>query len=266
MNMKKNISLLLLISILFGIISLSGCKKGPNDPFISLKSRKARVVGDWIIAKYKYETTTNFIDGQKRYYLLEQDGENIKETIGQFNNPNYVDTTWTWDGVIITERMLNFDKNGKVVLKWHYKIDEYYPDPNEDASIIHDTILSYERIYQNTGTWNFLYNVDEYKKKERLTIMWEYVDFEQIYNIKAIELDQDADDPQPIESNISQREQTRSYYYNGELTETWTIDKLKNKEMMMYRNIDNNKKYSLDQSEIENTTVKGLEQYDLEQE
>ena len=31
--------------------NLSSCKKGENDPFLSLKSRKARVVGEWTVTK-----------------------------------------------------------------------------------------------------------------------------------------------------------------------------------------------------------------------
>jgi hypothetical protein len=42
----KNIKLLLLIVILFYTI-LPSCKKGEDDPFLSFRSRKARLVGDW---------------------------------------------------------------------------------------------------------------------------------------------------------------------------------------------------------------------------
>ena len=31
--------------------NLSSCKKGENDPFLSLKSRKARVTGEWTVTK-----------------------------------------------------------------------------------------------------------------------------------------------------------------------------------------------------------------------
>jgi len=40
----KNFKIILLVLI---AISAFSCKKGENDPFISLKSRKARLVGEW---------------------------------------------------------------------------------------------------------------------------------------------------------------------------------------------------------------------------
>ena len=46
-NMKKLIILSLAAIALMA--NLSSCKKGENDPFLSLKSRKARVVGEWTV-------------------------------------------------------------------------------------------------------------------------------------------------------------------------------------------------------------------------
>jgi|TARA_R110000737_G_scaffold21067_1_gene39440 hypothetical protein len=46
--MKKRIlSISLAIIAIVGITTISGCKKGENDPFLSLKSRKARITGEW---------------------------------------------------------------------------------------------------------------------------------------------------------------------------------------------------------------------------
>ncbi len=33
-----------------GLTALTGCKKGQNDPFLSLKSRKARISGEWVLS------------------------------------------------------------------------------------------------------------------------------------------------------------------------------------------------------------------------
>jgi len=41
---KVKIALLMLLA---AILVLPACKKGENDPFLSLKSRKARLVGEW---------------------------------------------------------------------------------------------------------------------------------------------------------------------------------------------------------------------------
>ena len=47
--MKTKLTLLI-ISLIF---LMPGCKKGPNDPFLSFKCRKARVVGTWTVTSYK---------------------------------------------------------------------------------------------------------------------------------------------------------------------------------------------------------------------
>jgi hypothetical protein len=263
--MKKYLSIVLLIGVVLGSLTFESCKKGPNDPFLSLRSRKARMVGDWIISKYSKEYTQIFIGGEQFYYKIVQDGEGVAETLGYANYPGK-DTTWTWDGKIIQDRGINFDKDGKVTYKWHYYIDEFYPDLDEDATMLFDSTVSYERIYYNTGTWNFLKNIDDFKNKERVSIMWEYVDFEEIYNLKIVTYDPNDDELLPVETNSTTREQSRSYYDNGEYTETWILDKLKNKELMMYRIIDQNTKVNEGTAATVNTTTDGLEQYDLEQE
>lgn len=36
---------------LAGLTTITGCKKGENDPFLSLKSRKARITGEWKLSE-----------------------------------------------------------------------------------------------------------------------------------------------------------------------------------------------------------------------
>ena len=263
--MKKYLGIVLLISVVLGTLSLSSCKKGPNDPFISLRSRKARMVGEWTIAKYSYERTDINIDGEQYYYKFDQDAETVSETKTWTNTSH--DTTWTWGGKVIVDRGLNFDKHGKVVYKYHYIVSQFYVDQDEDhTSWTVDSTRSYERIYYRTGSWNFLNRIDDFKNKERVTIMWEYDDYEETNNLKLDTNYTEVDEPYTSTTNYTNRQQTRSYYDNGEYTETWTLDKLKNKELMMYRKIDQNTKHNSGSAETVNQTSDGREQYDLEQE
>lgn len=50
----------ILTYILLGalIVPFTSCKKGANDPFLSLKSRKSRLVGDWELSSGEVTTTT----------------------------------------------------------------------------------------------------------------------------------------------------------------------------------------------------------------
>jgi len=272
--MKRYFNILLLIVFVSSVFMLESCfKKGPNDPFISFKTRKARMTGEWKIKDYLLETTTDYIDGEKDIYKFTCTDDAVSEKIGYKNKEGVKDTTWTWKGKVVaggqleTERMFIFDKHGKVTYKFHYILSEHFPEKDEEAlNPAIDSTLSIERKLYNTGTWNFLVGVDEYKRKERISIVWEYVDFEQINNKKVIWQYEDEETDPTEEFNYSTRMQTRSYYYNGEMTELWILDKCKNKEIMMYRYIDNNYKVNEEGAATENTSVKGYEQYDLERE
>ncbi len=274
--MKRYIKIFFLISVLFSTLVFESClKKGPNDPFLSFRSRKARMTGEWVIKSYLLQTTTDYIDGSKYLYKLTSTDDNVAETKGFENYQGQKDTSWTWNGTIQTDRTFEFDKYGKVTYRYHYKISYFKEDeaempswtnPNNGVSYWVDTTWSYERKLYNTGTWNFLNGIDDYKSKERISIMWEYKDFVETYNIKTLARAEDSDINPDIQDNVSSRKQTRSYYYNGESTEAWILDKLKNKEATMYRYIDNNYKENNDQAELENTSVKGYESYELEQE
>ena len=44
---KKLYNLAFIAIAIVGLTTMSSCKKGENDPFLSLKSRKARITGEW---------------------------------------------------------------------------------------------------------------------------------------------------------------------------------------------------------------------------
>jgi hypothetical protein len=55
--MKKNFVFVVLV--LFGtILSFNSCKKGENDPFLSLSSRKARLIGEWKLTSATWTTNS----------------------------------------------------------------------------------------------------------------------------------------------------------------------------------------------------------------
>lgn len=57
--MKKIITLLLVTGIIISIPLMEGCKKGDEDPFISILSRNARIKGTWkLISRSNITTTT----------------------------------------------------------------------------------------------------------------------------------------------------------------------------------------------------------------
>ena len=49
--MKTKINFLLFAGIILASLAMNSCKKGENDPFISLKSRDARITAKWKLTK-----------------------------------------------------------------------------------------------------------------------------------------------------------------------------------------------------------------------
>ena len=75
--MKKIVFKLAVLAI--GVSALQGCKKGEEDPFMSLRSRKARLTGEWKMTDFKasyYEDGTMYdqytYDGT---YMTSTDGD-----------------------------------------------------------------------------------------------------------------------------------------------------------------------------------------------
>jgi len=64
--MKKFMIVLLVAA--FAMPFLNGCKKGPNDPAISLKSRDARITATWKLVKI--EGTRQSVDGSGDAYTI----------------------------------------------------------------------------------------------------------------------------------------------------------------------------------------------------
>ena len=100
-SLQKSAHLLLIVFVSSTFMLESCFKKGPSDPFISFKSRKARMTGDWKIKDYLLETTTDFIDGEKDIYKFTGTDDNVSEKIGYEHKDGVKDTTWTWNGKVV---------------------------------------------------------------------------------------------------------------------------------------------------------------------
>ena len=75
------------------ILSAGGCKKGEDDPALSLKSRKARLCGEWRLNKgYVNVTYVDYI-GYARgnlMYILEPSRFSLTETSGVITKGAYI--------------------------------------------------------------------------------------------------------------------------------------------------------------------------------
>lgn len=78
--MKANF-LKVMIVLFIGVLTLEGCKKGENDPLISLRSRDARVTGEWKLVEFESTSTEVYTDGTT--------------TVTETRTDNYDGSIWT---------------------------------------------------------------------------------------------------------------------------------------------------------------------------
>jgi hypothetical protein len=81
---KRLIYFTFAISVIIGGTAIASCKKGENDPFLSLRSRRARITGEWKLKEGVETSQSNF------------GGTQESETI------NYTETTITTNGTSVS--------------------------------------------------------------------------------------------------------------------------------------------------------------------
>jgi hypothetical protein len=133
----KNIKLYVILFIPLGF--LSQCKKGEDDPFISLRSRKARVVGEWHLTSGNSTST------------------NSSGSFGSTTIYNYTESSFTEN---YTSGAVNTTTSGVYSLKMTF-------ERNGDFSM---TETKGTDVSSLKGVWNFTGKIGEYKNKEQIVI------------------------------------------------------------------------------------------------
>lgn len=165
--MKKNIFFIAL-SLMVGSTVLTGCKKGENDPFLSLKSRDARITESWKLVSVEGNTNNNGTLSTESY-----DGTIWSWTYGSFsgtyaysleieikkdgtyqsieNNDGEITTTdgrWYWANAAKNKTSITFDnlgtfevnglKSKEMILKNYSKevVSGTSTDSNESTTIM----------------------------------------------------------------------------------------------------------------------------------
>lgn len=85
----------ILTYILLGalIVPFTSCKKGENDPFLSLKSRKSRLVGDWELTSGEVTTTST---GSGSTYTTTETYNGSSKVTSSTSGSSSVTYTETW--------------------------------------------------------------------------------------------------------------------------------------------------------------------------
>ncbi len=125
--------LFLLLPLVTVFLFESCLKKGEDDPFLSLHSRKGRVAGEWKVTSYLF--TDRFVDGSGNIYITDlkmENGEYSKTVISP------LDTVVT---------------SGTMTWEWKIRRDGTYEYDTKTDGL----------VYHSTGLWNFTAGVGKYK-------------------------------------------------------------------------------------------------------
>jgi len=169
--MKKNL-LFLALAVIASSTLLSSCKKGENDPFLSLKSRDARITALWKLTSAESSVnndgsifTTNF-DGSimTNYYPggftdnysysltieIKKDGtyQSIETNDGDIET---IDGKWYWVNSAKNKTSVNLDNLGTFEVNGLRSKELILKMYDKDVSIVGGSSSSYESI----ATWTF---------------------------------------------------------------------------------------------------------------
>jgi hypothetical protein len=224
--------------------TLESCKKGENDPAISLRSRKARVAGEWTVSKMEsksintstsVETTTSpngatTVNNNSFSYdvRVSFDGTNLKHVEKYSNTTNNVtttnDTSYTGTGEI----KYTFQKDGtftRTSTRKYTRTNVTTPFPGTTQTVT----WTQERTETTTGTWNFTAGIGkDNKNKDGLVIT--YVSSEEKVTTTN-KVDYTVNNTTTTTNTVT-NSTTKTTYDTNEIHENWYLDRLANKEII----------------------------------
>lgn len=229
MNTKRHFSLVLLgMIIILPLLTTSCFKTGEEDPFFSIYTRKARVTGLWTLQNYNSSIKKTYQNRPDQTLTdTKIDGEAWSQVIKILGTDSIVDIKGK---VLVNRNTIQYYSDGRFseLLEYEYQVEKV--DPNTENT----DITIYKVQEELSGTWNFLGNVDDYKNKERLSLIIEQNKSKTfVYKLVLTDDDETIPIPQLISTVSSSRK-----YANGEMSTIWTLRMLKNKEMMQDQTVD----------------------------
>ena len=208
------------------LVAAPSCKKGANDPGLSLKSRKARLAGEYKVSNWSHKETDNY-GGTISTITVAYDGG--------------ASATVTYDADVTTMPIALFEYTFKKDGTWEKNFNYTSTNVYSTSSIKVTETITHTTV--STGNWAFVGKTKgNYKNKERvqLSILSETDNYNKSTVTKN--LISGTTSAPTTESGTD-----KSTYDALEYVMIYTIDMLKNKEMV-FKYMENNVDTSTDSS------------------
>jgi hypothetical protein len=151
----KNFSLrLLVIAVLVSsLASLNGCRKGEEDPFLSLRSRKARIAGTWTATSYEESST---------YLNIYDDSPNFDDEI--ISSEGEITYSYSNGSIDFTSSQMDtYDGDGFYV-SYSSELNAIGSEYNEEFSAVFTdntaTTTIYEGDYSSSASFTYTFDKD----------------------------------------------------------------------------------------------------------
>ncbi len=225
--------------------TLESCKKGENDPGLSLRSRKGRVAGQWTVKSWeeKSSTTSNSTytqttsppsssdgtntGGSTSNSTVTFDGTNFKHKENWSNTSNNItysgDTTYTGTGEI----KYTFEKDGTFTMSFSSKYSRTKTTVPYTGATQVET-WNQETTESRTGTWNFTAGIGkENKNKDGLVLTYASAESKTTTTNK-VDFTFNSTTTTTTTTTTNSSKQT---FDTNEIHENWYLDRLANKEI-----------------------------------
>jgi len=203
--MKKHFLILGMICLVATTsITLNSCKKGTDDPMISLRSRKSRLVGDWKLTEGKVDNTNN---------------SNVSTEV--YNGSTKVVTQGS------NSSTTNYTKEISIVKDGTYTSTEVETDVNTTSIFSYTTTTTTTTTTESAGKWSFLGGQGDAKNKE-------YVYMTETSSKQTQRVVVTTNVPGQSSDDTSVSTSSSNNSFGG----TWQLTELKNKEIKFSTSFD----------------------------
>lgn len=223
--MKK----LMLLILAGALVSLPACKKGENDPFLSLSSRKARLAGVYNVDSWS--SAYSSVDSNGDVEGLTTTITGATGTSVSTETPSGEGTTTFTRNISVQKSEFTFDKDGS----WSLTFNTTTTWEEEGGGWLIDS-YAYTQVATSiqSGTWAFLTGEgDEFKNKER--VLLSAIDMTETEQTTEVTLYIDGS----TSTNEGELNTSIVLYPNGASSAIYEIDMLKGKEMTFVQDLSN---------------------------
>lgn len=235
--MKKITNVLAVLSI--GVLlapALESCKKGDEDPGLSLRSRKGRVAGEWKVSSY--EETTSYTENSSRFIGPSTTSSSSNGTVKvsfdgeKFTTENIINSSTGGNSIVKNvatgEFKYSFKKDGTFTITQFKSFEEIEKEETNTYAL--ETVTKNDINTTIKGTWNFVMGVNsDVKNKQYIVLTF----LEEENNTKI-----NKEDKLTIKSSGQTNTTTtvteiidKSTYETTDINQSWELIRLANKEL-----------------------------------